>query len=177
MAGYGVHPSSLGRGVGGRGKGKGGGASAPARATPYTEKEQIAKLEGYIKVPTEFWPAVKYSAHVRYIRKDGKFVPGGFVVKNPFDTQVAGEGAEKRFLRLQNGFNAAARSYATWMAAYEDIEHLYVKGDGAVLAVRNDLEAVAAAYNSTIQQLQAKLKSLERRIADLEDCGRSSRRS
>jgi hypothetical protein len=150
---------------GGRGKGRGGRPPPPrpALATPLTESEQLEKLTGYLAVPADFWPFVRYSTHVRYITTDGDFRSGGFVLKNPFDTKVQGRGAEKRFLKLQNGFNRSACS---------DVAYLYVKGDGADLSPKPDLETAVKGLNQNIQKLAEFCKKLEKRIAALEERGR-----
>ena len=159
---------------GGRGKGRGGRPPPPrpALATPLTESEQLEKLTGYLAVPADFWPFVRYSTHVRYITTDGDFRSGGFVLKNPFDTKVQGRGAEKRFLKLQNGFNRSAHDYAEWIVCYDDIAYLYVKGDGADLSLKQDLETAVKGLNQNIQKLAEFCKKLEKRIAALEERGR-----
>ncbi len=163
------NPYELKRGgARGRGKGRGRAPDRPAAAATYTEGEQLEKLEGYLAVPPEFWPFVRYSTHIRYITKAGEFRSGGFVVKNPFDTKPQGGTTEKRFLKLQNGFNRSAHDYAEWLCAYEDVEFLYVKGDGATLSVKNDLETAVKGLNQNIQKLASYCKGLERRITELE---------
>lgn len=160
---------------GGRGSGRGGGGgrqghgAAVPLATPLSEDEKVAKLEGYLTVPREYWPFVRYSSHVRYITTDGDFRPGGFVAKNPFDTKARGGSQEKRFLKLQNGFNRAAHDFAEWVVCYDDVAYLYVKGDGGDLSVKADLETALAALNANIQKLAAYCKRLEKRVGALEE--------
>ena len=116
-------------------KGKGGSKlpEATVRAPTLTEAEQREKLAGYVVVPADLMPFVKYGTHVRYIEtaaRGGEYRSGGFVLNNPFDVKPRGAPTEKRFIKIQNGFNKAARDHKEWIVAYEDIEFLYVKGGG-----------------------------------------------
>ncbi|GFR89307.1 BA71V-C129R [Elysia marginata] len=147
------------------------GSSRPSLAPTLTETEQLEKLAGYMVVPKDLWPFIKYPAHVRYIEieaKGGEFRSGGFVLNNPFDTKVRGSTSEKRFIKLQNGFNKTAKDHKEWIAAYEDIEYLYVKGNGAVLTLQRDLQTAVSSLNANIARLAEYSKKLERRIASLE---------
>ena len=51
-----------------------GGPNRPARAAPLTQAEQVKKLTGYIEVPKDLWPFVKYSTHVRYVETAAKIL-------------------------------------------------------------------------------------------------------
>ena len=140
----------------------------PVRAGTLTEAEQIEKLTGYVSVPQNFWPFVKYSTHVRYIEKSGEFRGGGFILNNPFDTKVKGTTTEKRFMKLHNSFNKSAHDYKAWIVAYEDIEYLYVKGTGVELALRQDLQNAVVTLSGNNQRLGEYCKKLGLRIAELE---------
>lgn len=146
----------------------------PARAvlaTTLTEGEQLEKLTGYFVVPKDHWPYVKYATHVRYIEtadRGGEFRSGGFVVVNPFDTKVKGGFTEKRFIKLQNNFNKGSHDHREWIAAYEDIEFLYVKGTGVELTLQRDLQKAVTAINSNLAQLAEYYKKMEHRVKVLE---------
>ena len=101
----------------------------------------------------------------------GDFRPGGFVLKNPFDAKPQGGVDEKRFLKLQNGFNPKAHDYAEWVVAYEDLDQLYAKGDGCTLSVREDLLTAVRGLNHNVHKLADFCKKLDRRLAALEDRG------
>ena len=146
---------------------KGRGGEREVRAAPYTEEQQVQKLVGYVNVPPQYWPFIKYSTHVRYIQRSGEFRSGGFILKNPFDTKVKG-GPEKRFFKLQNGFNRGARDYKEWILAYEDVEYMYAKGTAVELTVHNDLQTAVTTLNSNVQRLATYCKRLEKRVAALE---------
>lgn len=140
----------------------------PARAATLTEDEQLEKLEGYVTVPPEFWPYVKYSTHVRYMEKSGEFRGGGFILNNPFDTKVRGSATEKRFFKFMNSFNKGGRDHKEWIVAYEDVQFLYVKGTGVELTLQRDLQTAVTTLSGNIQRLAEYSKKLERRLAELE---------
>jgi len=147
------------------------GRGGPARAHParvWTPEEQAKKLTGYLEVRPEFWEQVRYGTHVRYYTKDGQFRSGGFVQKNPLDTKPHGAPTEKRFIKLHNGFNEKAAGYAAWVAAYEDLERLYLKPDAASMQIIRDLETAVAGLNANIRKLAEYTRGLEARLAAVE---------
>ena len=148
--------------------GRDGGPDKPHAARVWTAEEQAEKLSGYLEVAPEYWDQIRYGTHVRYITKAGEFRPGGFVLKNPFDTKPRGAAEEKRFIKLQNGFNDKARGYSQWIAAYEDIAKIYMKPDAGVLMMMQSLETAVRGLNENIRKLAEHSKKLEQRIAALE---------
>lgn len=147
---------------------KRGGPNRPVQAVPLTEAEQLEKLAGYVVVPKELWPFVKYSTHVRYTEKSGEFRPGGFVLNNPFDTKVRDSAVEKRFIKMQNSFYKNNRDHKEWIVAYEDIEFLYAKGTAVELTLQRDLQSAVTALNANIARLADYAKKLDRRVSELE---------
>ena len=130
-----------------------------------TAEEQAEKLCGYLEVPPEFWDQIRYGTHVRYFSKTEGFRPGGFVLKNPFDTNG---GVEKRYMKLQNGFNDKARGYQAWVVAYADTAQFYIKPDAAALVMMQSLELAVKGLNDNIRRLAEHSKRLESRVAALE---------
>ena len=55
---------------------------------------------------------------------------------------------------------------------HSDIAYLYVKGDGADLSLKQDLETAVKGLNQNIQKLAEYCKKLEKRIAAIEERGR-----
>jgi len=149
-------------------EGREGGPDRPHAAKVWTVEEQAEKLTGYLEISPEFWDQIRYGTHVRYITKDGQFRPGGFVLKNPYDTKARGAAEEKRFIKLQNGFNDKARGYQQWVLAYEDAGKIYMKPDAAVLMMMQNLETAVRGLNENIRKLAEHSKKLEARIAALE---------
>ena len=150
-------------------EGRGGPAPAQAHvARVWTEEEKAEKLSGYLDVPAEFWDQIRYGSHVRYETRTNGFRPGGFVMKNPLDAKPKAGGPEKRFMKLQNGFNDKARGYQQWVVAYEDVSNFYVKPDAAVLVMMQTLETAVTGLNANIRKLAEHAKKLEQRIGQLE---------
>lgn len=138
------------------------------KAKTWTEEDKIKALEEYMEIPEEFWPCIRYSTHMRYITKAGEFRPGGFVTKNPLDFVPQGATEPKRCIKMQNNFNAKGAGHVEWMAAYEDIAHIYVKADAAVRATHKMLETVTVGLNKNIKDLALYAKKLDARVAALE---------
>lgn len=147
---------------------KNGGPEQPYVAKTWTPDEQTEKLSGYLEIPPEFWAQIKYGTHMRYFTKDGTFRPGGFVLKNPFDTQPKGATEDKRFVKLQNGFYAKAQRYASWIVAYEDIKKIFIKPDAGVLTMMQNLVTAISGLNNNIRKIAEHSKKLEQRVGILE---------
>ena len=149
-----------------------GGPDRPhQKKPPLTEAEKHEKVAGYVSVPKDLWPFVTYGTHVRYTEsaeKGGEFRPGGFILKNPFDTKVRGGSAEKRFFKLQSSKFKTDRSRQEWITAYEDVEFLYAKGSAVELTLQRDVQSVVTGLNTQISRLAEYVKKLERRVAELE---------
>jgi hypothetical protein len=133
----------------------------------WTEGEKVEKLRGYVEVPPEYWEQVRYGTHLRYYTKADGFRPGGFVLKNPFDT-APGDGAPKRFLKLQNGFSDKVRGYAQWLVAYEDLARIFIKPDAGTLVALQLIELAVKGLNENIRKLAEYSKKLESRLSALE---------
>lgn len=146
---------------------RGGAARAPPART-WTEAEIATKLEGYFEVAAENWHLVRPGAHVRYYTHSEGFRPGGLVAKNPTDAAPQGANAEKRFMRLQSGFNERAPGYFSWVVAYEDLARLFIKPDAATLTVMASLETAVRGLNENIRKIADYAKGLSTRIAALE---------
>lgn len=148
---------------------RGGGPNRPQPGHVWTAAEQADKLHGYLEVPPDYWDQIRYGTHIRYFTKAEGFRPGGFVIKNPFDNKPKGGNVEKRFIKLQNGFNDKAKDYKQWVVAYEDVAKFYIKPDASVLVLMQTLENAVKGLNENIRKLVEYSKSLEGRIATLEN--------
>ena len=149
-------------------EGRGEGPDRAHVARVWTAEEQAEKLNGYLEIPPEFWEQIRYGSHVRYFTKAEGFRPGGFVMKNPFDVAPKGTGVEKRFMKLQNGFNDKVRGYMSWVVAYSDATKFYIKPDAAVMVMMQSLEVAVKGLNDNIRKLAEHSKKLEGRVAALE---------
>ena len=134
----------------------------------YTQSEKVEKLEDYLKISPDSWRLIKYGTHVRYVTKEGRFLPGGFVLRNPFDTKPQGQEKEKRFLKLRNGFNAKANNYREWIVAYEDVEYMYAKISGTEKTIHEEIKAITQKLNTNMRRLAETVKKIEKRVSRLE---------
>lgn len=147
---------------------EGHGPAAPRPRREWTAAEIEEKVKGYIEVDPEFWETIRYGTHVRYYTRNGDFHPGGFVLKNPFDTKPKGGAVEKRFITLQSDFNSKARGHFQWIVAYEDLQRVYVKQDAAGHVIMKSLKDAVTGLNANIKKLHAHAQALEKRVAALE---------
>lgn len=91
--------------------------------TAYT-KEQIRKLlTGYIEVPLAKWSDIPLTAHIRYVKKDGSFVRGGFVTNHWLNKDG------KPFMHVANNLKKDAPGYKTWPMAHENVAKVFKKPD------------------------------------------------
>ena len=88
-------------------------------------------------------------------------------MKNPIDTKPKGGAVEKRFMKLQNGFNDKARGYQQLVVAYDDVVKFYIKPDAAVLVMMQSLESAVKGLNDNIRKLAEHAKKLEARLSAL----------
>lgn len=153
-------------------KKKGGpGPRKQFKETTYTDDEQKEMLNGYVEIPEDLWPLVRYGSQMRYVTKEGKFRVGGYVARNPFDTKPNGGKEEKRFVSMQNGFDKRSKGHAGWLVAYEDIDKLYIKPEASAMAVQRALDKAVKAFNTNIGKLRNHAVGLEKRIKQLEKGG------
>jgi len=156
-------------------EGRGGGPDRAHPAKVWSESEIEDKLKGYLEIPPEYWDQIRYGTHLRYFTRGDGFRTGGFVNKNPFDFKPPDGGDEKRFIRLQNGFNDKARGFQQWLLAYEDAEKIFTKPDASVLvmvesldATNHSLEVAIKGLNDNIRKVADHSKKLEARLSALE---------
>ena len=74
-------------------------------------------LIGYVDIPVSDWKEIPISSHVRYVKKDGTLVRGGFVINN-----------SNGIIQLGNNLNKQAAGYATWYASHTSLSKIYKKG-------------------------------------------------
>lgn len=158
----GKNPFDLGDGRGKKGP------ERPVRPVALTEAEQKEKLEGYMSIPKEYWPNLKYGTHLRYIETSGEFRGGGFVLQNPHDIKPRGSTTEKRFIKMMNNFSRQSGDHKEWIVAYEDIEYLYAKGSGTEMTILRDLRTAITGMDANVRRLAEYAKGLEKRIGALE---------
>ena len=74
-------------------------------------------LIGYAEVSPSQWKDIPIISHIRYVKKDGTFVRGGFVINN-----------DNGVMQLANNLNKQAPGYTTWFASHVSLSKIYKKG-------------------------------------------------
>ena len=147
---------------------EGGGPGRPVMGRMWTAEEVAEKLGGYLEVPPEYWEQIRFGTHVRYFSKTEGYRPGGFVSRNPFDVKPKGGTVEKRYMRLQNGFNPKDKGYVSWIVDYESLAKVYLKPDAGVMVMMKSLEIAVQGLNANVRKVAEYAKKLEQRVAALE---------
>ena len=84
----------------------------------YTDDNIKSLLIGYVEVPISEWSSINIDKHIRYFKKDGSFVRGGFVISHsPSGIQIA------------NNLNRQSAGYTTWFAANSSLQRIFKKID------------------------------------------------
>jgi hypothetical protein len=89
----------------------------------YTPDQIKTLLQQYMEVSADKWADIPINSHIRYIKKDGTFVRGGFLTSHWLNKEG------KPFIHLANSFKKRTEGYATWPVAHESVAKLYKKQD------------------------------------------------
>lgn len=89
----------------------------------YTHEQIKELLTGYIEVSKSMWSDIPVNSHIRYFKKDGTFIRGGFVTSHWLNKEG------KPFIHIANGFKKKAPGYATWPMAHESVSKVFKKPD------------------------------------------------
>lgn len=128
----------------------------------YSTEEKEKLLEGYQEVPRAQWKSLTFGTPIRYLRKDGKFVPGGVVHQNPYAF------SGKEGMRLQGSANLPYGTIPTWVIQYDDIQTLYVLPDLFSTISQKNIEKIVEKLNASNKTLVEYCKKLEKRVKRLE---------
>jgi hypothetical protein len=91
--------------------------------TEYSDDKVQEMLENYYEVPKTEWINLSIGSHIRYIGKDGKFRPGGFIrAKNL-------RGDNSYFVLENDRFGSRAKNaeYAHWNMSFNNVIKVYAK--------------------------------------------------
>jgi hypothetical protein len=149
-------------------KKKGGLPAKDYKAKSYTEDDQVRLLYGYMEIPADLWPFLRYGTHVRYVTKAGEFRPGGFVKTANFDYKAQGRAESRPYFKLQFSLYKNAQGNTEWMAAHEDLAHVYAKPDACALTVQRMLEGAVTGLNANVKKVALYAQKIEKRLEALE---------
>lgn len=136
----------------------------------YKKKEYNADqikglLDGYVQVSQTKWADIPISAHIRYFKKDGTFVRGGFVTSHWLNKEG------KPFIHLANSFKKKSKGYATWPVAHESVLKIFKKIDSKsgieMDVVRNKTTEIIAQINKLVDVVKEQKIRLDSQEADL----------
>jgi len=89
----------------------------------YNDEKISDMLENYKEVPRSEWMNLSIGSHIRYVKKDNKFQPGGFIrTKNT-------KGDHSYFILENDKFGSKAKNpeYTSWPMNFENVIRVYVK--------------------------------------------------
>lgn len=85
------------------------------KQTSLNSEKVRASLENYTEVPESEWHNMRQGAHIRYLKKDGEFKPGGFIkVKN-----------EDYFMLSNSPINAPGS--VKWAMHFKNVAKIFIK--------------------------------------------------
>ena len=131
----------------------------------YTPDQIKGLLNGYVQVSQTKWPDIPISAHIRYFKKDGTFVRGGFVTSHWLNKEG------KPFIHLANSFKKKSAGYATWPMAHESVSKIFKKIDSKsgieMDVVRNKTTEIVGQINKLVDVVKEQKNRLDSQEADL----------
>lgn len=100
-------------------------------ATNYNAEDIVELTEGYHRIDEpERWRGVPRGSHVRLLKVDGKFLPGGFV-HNYYKSKDTGEEA----FFIENMFNEKNPDYFKFKIPFKSIKTLWKRDDKTLVSV------------------------------------------
>lgn len=138
------------------------GRQYPAKkVTDWTEEKKAEALVGYKELSEEEWSKLPVRAHVRYLRKDGSWKPGGYV-RNHF-TKDGQSG-----MYLENKFDSKAAGYASWPIMQLDIKKIWVRApiveEDEITKIKQYCKALEARLSATEARFEKLKLFVENRI-------------
>lgn len=131
----------------------------------YTQDQINGLLSGYIQVSVDKWADIPVSSHIRYFKKDGTFVRGGFVTSHWLNKEG------KPFIHLANSFKKNSKGYATWPMAHESVTKIFKKVDAKsgieMDAVRGKTTEIIGQINKLVEVVKQQRNRLDSQEEDL----------
>lgn len=149
----------------------------PTLSKTWTDPEKAEKLKNYIEVLPVFWTSIKYGSHIRYVTNEGE-LKCGYIVKNPFvyknndltdrTPNLFNKEPEKLGFKLQSLFNAKEDNKFVWTVAFSSIKQVYLKVNAETKMLLKSVEETVDSINNNMEKLFLYIKSLEKRISNME---------
>ena len=124
----------------------------------YSQPQKDAMLEDYKLIPEDAWSNISKGTHIRYVKKDGTFVKGGFVV-NHWVNETG-----QKFIHLSNGF-IQNRNYISWPMSHNNVSKVYAKekqDDPAIKILNDRVRDIMKSINNIVSVIKRQEKEIEK---------------
>lgn len=129
----------------------------------YTDDEIKKLLLGYTSIDSSKWSDIPLDSHIRYFKKDGTFVRGGFVVNHWFNKD------KKPFIHLANNIKKGGKGYITWPVAHESVSKIYKKIETNASSSNSvELDTVKMKTSEIVNQLNKMTDIIKRQQAKID---------
>lgn len=120
----------------------------PSRYAPhvFTSAEITELLENYTEIPKTDWANIPRGTHIRYMKTDGNFRRGGFVVS-------IGLVDGKQTIQCANKFDAGVAGYQKWPVVLETVANIWKSTRSSEYLEKNKV-AASSTQMADLEQLQ-----------------------
>lgn len=126
----------------------------PARE--YTAEDVVELTEGYDEMrDADLWRGIPNGTHLRFRKKDGKFLVGGFL-HNYYRDAATG----KEAFYIENSTNRRDSNYFKFKLDFDNLDVVWKKRDHTLVSV--------AEFTGVMREVLEQVKKIEKRITKLE---------
>jgi len=127
-----------------------------------TNEEQEQLLENYEEVPRESWETLPVGIHIRYLRKDGTFRRGGYIIS--VVNIMSGVNKDNKMIQLASNNSPYAKSWSTNLERVQKIWKAKLNSDGGVNQIN---ESVSKETKESIEYLTKNVDQIKIDIAKI----------
>jgi hypothetical protein len=99
----------------------GGKASTSKKHAKLSDSEIEALLKGYTPIQPEMWKNISIGTHIRYFKKNGMFVRGGFLISHWYNA------GGLPCAHVSNNLRKDAAGYKAWPMDFAKVDKIYAK--------------------------------------------------
>ena len=133
-----------------------------------TEEEKKEYLKNSILIPSEQWLTLPVNSFISYIKKDGKFIKGGYIklIYNKKESNYLIYGS-----KLDKYNND--RYYKEFTIKLDNIKEIYKKVDSSAIIeyqiIKNNINSMIEKFKLDIDKIYEKINELDNKINKVED--------
>jgi hypothetical protein len=127
-----------------------------------TNEEQEQLLEDYEEVRRESWETLPVGIHIRYLRKDGTFRRGGYVIS--VVNVMSGVNKNNKMIQLSSNKSPYAKSWSTNLEHVQKIWKTKLNSDDGVNRIN---ESVSKETKESIEYLTKNMDQIKIEIAKI----------